>query len=160
MNCTGVPFLWFFGHVRCCHPLVSLGLSALISPMSPLVGCFGFSIVVHLRIPSSFHVNCCTSFSHCCLLRAAVLSTSPNYSFSDFLEMVTFLIILFIEIYLLSKGHGLNFPSNEWTCVPHCAITNLASTFCIHVSQIIIFWSRSWWEAKEPCENCSSCSEW
>lgn len=35
------------------------------------------------------------------VLRAAVLSTSPNYSFSDFLEMVTFLIILFfIEIYL------------------------------------------------------------
>lgn len=66
-ECTGVPFLWFFGHVRCCHPLVSLGLSALISPMSPLVRCFGFSIVVHLRIPSSFHVNCCTSFSHCCL---------------------------------------------------------------------------------------------
>lgn len=34
------------------------------------------------------------------VLRAAVLSTSPNYSFSDFLEIVTFLIILFIEIYL------------------------------------------------------------
>lgn len=63
----GVPFLRFFGHVRCRHPLVSLGLSALISSMSLLVGCFGFSIVVHLRIPSSFHVNCCTSFSHCCL---------------------------------------------------------------------------------------------
>lgn len=92
-------FLWFFSLVRCCHPLVSLALPTSISPMSPLVGCFGFSIIVHLFIFLCELLH--FFFPLLSVLRAAVLSTSPNYSFSGLLEMVTFLTI-FIEINLFT----------------------------------------------------------
>lgn len=42
-----------------------LGLAHFHLSHVPSVGCFGFSTMVHLKISSSFHVNCCT-FPHCC----------------------------------------------------------------------------------------------
>lgn len=135
----------------CSYPLGSLDLSSFISPMRD--GWVPW--VLHHGSSQDLFIFCAWSaaFFHCHLLRAVMLSTSPKNSLI-LITMKPWQLSLFSSyrlIYLLSKGPGLNSPSNEYTCGPPHAITNLGSSCCIHVFQIIAFWSmRRWCEAKVP----------
>lgn len=100
MNCTGV-LSHGFSAVEVLSPSGSL---ACPLPSLPVPSCRVLWLIHHGSSQDFFTFSCELLhffFPVLSVLKAAVLLTSPNYSFSDFLEMVTF--IIFTEISLVSS---------------------------------------------------------